>query len=62
MKCHVCGEKAALCFSNWPDPGEICFCEKHCSDTNLHKAQQRLYARAENRVASTYQEKTKKAG
>lgn len=62
MKCHICSEKAALCFSNWPDPGEICLCEQHCSDANLYKAQKEMRARQQQLREQQEQERTRKAG
>jgi len=62
MKCQVCGGKAMLCFSNWPEPGEVCFCERHCSDSNLHKAQQNLRARQDQEQQAESQRLTRKAG
>lgn len=62
MKCHICGHKAALCFSNWPEPGEICLCEEHCSDGYLYQAQKDMRENKNSRQSLKSKEKLSKAG
>ncbi len=42
MKCRFCDKTASICFSNWPEQGDLCLCEEHCTETHLWQVQQLL--------------------